>query len=119
MIITVLLGTIAFGMGVKTLTNIQFMLGFGDLQISQVLDNLEHIFETADVYRTVDIWHKKPAQEIIRVIGELFTTQISTTMMFMTPIMMTTMTMLLLVKIYLIGMIFYLMMNCLKFIDNI
>ena len=39
----------------KTLTNIQFMLGFGDLQISQVLDNLEHIFEMSDVYRTAEI----------------------------------------------------------------
>ena len=57
---------------VKTLTNIQFMLGFGDLQISQVLDNLEHIFEMTDVYRTVEIRHKRHAQEIIRVIGETF-----------------------------------------------
>lgn len=56
----------------KTLTNIQFMLGFGDLQISQVLDNLEHIFEMSDVYRTVEIWHKRYTQEIIRVIGETF-----------------------------------------------
>lgn len=56
----------------KTLTNIQFMLGFGDLQISQVLHNLEHIFEMSDVYRTVEIWHKRHAQEIIRVIGETF-----------------------------------------------
>ena len=56
----------------KTLTNIQFMLGFGDLQISQVLHNLEHIFEMSDVYRTVEIWHKRHAQEIIQVIGETF-----------------------------------------------
>ena len=56
----------------KTLTNIQFMLGFGDLQISQVLDNLEHIFEMSDVYRTVEIWHKRHALEIVRVTGETF-----------------------------------------------
>ena len=56
----------------KTLTDIQFMLGFGDLQISQVLHNLEHIIEMSDVYRTVEIWHKTHAQEIIRVIGETF-----------------------------------------------
>ena len=56
----------------KTLTNIQFMLGFGDLQISQVLDNLEHIFEMSDVYRTVKIWHKRHALEIVQVIGETF-----------------------------------------------
>lgn len=46
------------------------MLGFGDLQISQVLDNLEHIFEMADIYRTEEIWYKRHAQEIIRVIGK-------------------------------------------------
>ena len=57
---------------IKTLTNIQFMLGFGELQISQVLDNLEHIFEMADVYRTVEIWHKRHAQEIVKVIAETF-----------------------------------------------
>lgn len=56
----------------KTLTNIQFMLGFGDLQISQVLDNLEHIFEMSDVYKTVKIWHKRHALEIVQVIGETF-----------------------------------------------
>ena len=56
----------------KTLTGIQFMLGFGDLQISQVLHNLEHIIEMSDLYRTVEIWHKRHAQEIIRVIGETF-----------------------------------------------
>ena len=57
---------------IKTLTNIQFMLGFGDLQISQVLDNLQYIFEITDVYRAVEIWHKRHAQEIIRIIGETF-----------------------------------------------
>ena len=56
----------------KTLTNIQFMLGIGDFQISQVLDNLEHISEMSDVFRTVQIWHKRHAQEIIWVIGESF-----------------------------------------------
>ena len=48
------------------------MLGFGDLQISQVLHNLEHIFEMSDVYRIVEIWHKRHAQEIIWVIDETF-----------------------------------------------
>ena len=48
------------------------MLGFGDFQISQVLDNLEHIFEMSAVYRTVEIWHKRHVQEIIQVISETF-----------------------------------------------
>lgn len=48
------------------------MLGFGNLQISQVLHNLQHIFEMSDVYRTVEIWHKRHAQEIIWIIGETF-----------------------------------------------
>ena len=60
----------AANVNLKTITNNQFMVGFGDLQISQVLDNLGHIFEMADVYRTVEIWHKRLAQDIIRVIGK-------------------------------------------------
>ena len=54
------------------MTNTQFMLGFGDLHILQVLDNLEHIFEMSAVYRTVEIWHKRHVREIIQVISETF-----------------------------------------------
>ena len=56
----------------ETLTNIQFMLGFGDLQISEVLHNVQHIFEMSVVSRTVEVWHKRHAQEIIWVIGKTF-----------------------------------------------
>ena len=41
---------------VRTLTNLQFMLGFSKHQITQVLDNLEAIFSLSDVYRFVEIW---------------------------------------------------------------
>lgn len=102
----------------RTLTNIQFMLGFGDLQISQVLDNLEHIFEMSDVYRTVEIWHKRHALEIVQVISETFhdTNLNSNNAYMMSKVMMMMMTtMLFLVRINLAnGVIFYLMMNCLK-----
>lgn len=102
----------------KTLTNIQFMLGFGYLQISQVLDKVERIFEMSHVYRAVEIWHKRHAQEIIRVIGEIFRdTNVNSNDAYGVDDDDDDMTMLFLVRIYLTnGVIFYmyLMMNCLK-----
>ena len=51
---------------VNTLTNLQFMVAFSKLQISQVLDNLERIFEV------VEIWDRRHAQQILSVINEIF-----------------------------------------------
>ena len=53
---------------VKTLTNLQFMLGFSHHQISQVLDKLYRIFSTADVYNLIEIWDRRHAQRIILLI---------------------------------------------------
>lgn len=66
-----LLNTTAHG-NVRTLTNLQFMLGFSKHQITQVLDNLHVIFSLSDVYRFVEIWDMCHAREIMKVISNVF-----------------------------------------------
>ena len=66
-----LVGATANG-NVKTLTNIQFMLGFSEHQISQVLDNLHRIFSVADIFKLVEIWDKRHAQKILVIVGDVF-----------------------------------------------
>ena len=66
-----LVSTIANG-NAKTLTNLQFMLGFSHHQISQVLDKLRRIFPTAVVYNLVEIWDKRYAQRILSIVSNLF-----------------------------------------------
>ncbi|RMX43145.1 hypothetical protein pdam_00006873 [Pocillopora damicornis] len=53
-------------------TNLQFMLGFSEHEITQVLDNLDAIFSLSDVYRFVEIWDMCHAQEILKVISKGF-----------------------------------------------
>jgi len=50
-----LLNTTAKG-EVKTLTNLHFMLGFSECQISQVLENVASIFTLSDIYKSVEVW---------------------------------------------------------------
>ena len=66
-----LLNTTARG-DVKTLTNLQFMLGFSEHQITQVLDNLDVIVSLSDVYRFVEIWDMCHARESLKVISNVF-----------------------------------------------
>ncbi|XP_068724074.1 ATP-dependent helicase wrn-1-like [Montipora capricornis] len=70
-IIRQLVGTAANG-NVKTLTNLQFMLGFSQYQISQVLDNLHRIFSTADVCNLVEIWDRRHTQRILSIVSNVF-----------------------------------------------
>lgn len=70
-IVIQLLNTTAHG-DVKTLTNLQFMLGFSKHQITQVLDNLDIIFSLSDVYKFVEIWDMRHAREILSVLGDVF-----------------------------------------------
>ena len=70
-ILVKLLNTTAHG-NVKTLTSLQFMLGFSKHQITQVLDNLDMIFTLSEVYKFVEIWDVRHAQEILSVISEVF-----------------------------------------------
>ena len=69
-IVIKLLNTTAHG-DVKTLTNLQFMLGFSKHQITQVLDNLNMIFSLSDVYKVVEIWDMRHALEILSVISDI------------------------------------------------
>ena len=57
---------------VKTLTYLQFMLGFTDHQISQVAENLGMIFTLSDVYQFIEIWDKRHAVKILSVINDVF-----------------------------------------------
>ena len=57
---------------VKTLTNLQFMLGFTDHQISQVAENLKMLYTLSDVYQFVEIWDKRHAVKILSVINDVF-----------------------------------------------
>ena len=66
-----LLNTTANG-EVKTLTNLHFMLGFSEHQISQVLENVASIFTLSDIYKSVEVWDKRHAQKILSVISTVF-----------------------------------------------
>ena len=57
---------------VKTLTNLQFMVGFSEHQISQVLKNLERIFTFSDILNVVEIWDRRHAEKILSVIADVF-----------------------------------------------
>jgi len=57
---------------VKTLTNLHFMLGFTDHQISQVAENLGMLFTLSDVYQFIEIWDKRHAVKILSVINDVF-----------------------------------------------
>ena len=57
---------------VKTLTNLQFMVGFSEHQISQVLKNLERIFTFSDILSVVEIWERRHAEKILSVITDVF-----------------------------------------------
>ena len=66
-----LVSTTAYG-DIKTLTNIQFMLGFSDHQISQVVENLGVLFSLSDIYNYVEIWDKRHALKILSIISDTF-----------------------------------------------
>ena len=57
---------------VKTLTDPQFLLGFSELQTTQVLDNCENIFTVENVLDKVEIWDLKHAHKIIEFISQVF-----------------------------------------------
>ena len=57
---------------VKTLTDPQFLLGFSEVQIAQVLDNCENIFTLRDVLDKVEIWDLKHAHKIIEFMSEVY-----------------------------------------------
>ena len=70
-IVAKLMNTTANG-DIKTLTDLHFMLGFSEHQISQVLENIAFIFTLADVYSLVEIWDKRHAHKILAVVSSVF-----------------------------------------------
>ncbi|XP_068757874.1 uncharacterized protein [Montipora capricornis] len=66
-----LVNTTAYG-DLKTLTNIHFMLGFSDHQISQVVENLGVLFSLSDIYNYVEICDKRHALKILSIISDMF-----------------------------------------------
>ncbi|KAJ7394588.1 hypothetical protein OS493_000406 [Desmophyllum pertusum] len=66
-----LVNTTAHG-NVKTLTNLKFMFGFSEHQITQVIENLGMIFTLSDVFKVVEIWDKRHALKILSVVSDVF-----------------------------------------------
>jgi len=57
---------------VKSLTNVNSLLGFSELQIEQVVSNCETLFCLEDVMKTVEIWDMCHAKTILDVLGHVF-----------------------------------------------
>ena len=57
---------------VPLLTSVDLLSGFGDSQISQVMEHASKIFSLASVYQFVDIWHPDVAIEILFVLNLVF-----------------------------------------------
>ena len=57
---------------VPLLTSVDLLSGFGDSQISQVMEHASKIFCLANVYQFVDIWHPDVAIEILFVLNLVF-----------------------------------------------
>jgi len=56
----------------KTLTHPQLLLGFSDVQITQVLDNCDMIFTLQDILNKVEIWDIKHAASILEMVNKVF-----------------------------------------------
>jgi len=57
---------------IKSLTTLPLLIGFSDMQISQVQDNCTKLFTVDDIYNCVEIWDKKHAIKIQDVLNEVF-----------------------------------------------
>ena len=62
----------AAGTDIKTLTNVTLLLGFSELQIQQVLDNLHKLFSSSDICKFVEIWDMKHCNKILSIIQKIF-----------------------------------------------
>lgn len=50
----------------------QIVIGFGKIQINQVLENCGSIFSVDDVYKFVEIWHRNHAHSIYLILCHVF-----------------------------------------------
>ena len=57
---------------IKPFTSLSLLIGFSELQISQVKENCSKIFNVSDIYNFVEIWHHKHAVKIQSFISQVF-----------------------------------------------
>ena len=65
------MGTAAHG-NIKTLTDVSFLFAFSEIQINQVLENLEYLFNLKDISNLVEIWDSKHSHKILQIINNVF-----------------------------------------------
>jgi len=56
----------------KVLTDVSFVVGFSEIQIQQVLDNVEHLFNINDICNSVEIWDIIHAHKILQILSDTF-----------------------------------------------
>ena len=56
----------------KTFTNPKFLLGFSDIQISQVLDHCHALFTVNDICNLIEIWDLQHAFKIYKILNDIF-----------------------------------------------
>ncbi|XP_022791375.1 mediator of RNA polymerase II transcription subunit 34-like isoform X1 [Stylophora pistillata] len=57
---------------INIFTDISFVLGFSELQIQQVLNNIESLFTVQDIYEYIEIWDLRHANKILQVLADTF-----------------------------------------------
>ena len=57
---------------IKSQISLPMLIGFSELQISQVLEHCGHLFTLQDVYSFIEIWDIKYAVNILTVIDQVF-----------------------------------------------
>ena len=60
------------GEDLKTLTKPQILLGFSEIQISQVMENIAKLFTIDDVCSSVEIWHMKHAYRVLDILDQVY-----------------------------------------------
>ncbi len=57
---------------VKTLTDMSILLGFSEVQISQVVASCEKLFTLQDILDNVEIWDLKHAHKVLEIMFQVF-----------------------------------------------
>ena len=57
---------------IKSQISLPMLIGFSELQISQVLEHCGHLFTLQDVYSFIEIWDIKHAVNILTLIDQVF-----------------------------------------------
>ena len=57
---------------IPCLTPVDLLCGFGNTQITQIIDNCNKLFTIGDIYKFVDIWDPSIANEVLMILGHVF-----------------------------------------------